>query len=59
MISEPLRLPPRLDHVRHLPGLAFQFFEQFDVVGVGSPACEVEQVVGLVPPRLEPVWAGR
>ena len=57
--SKPFRLPPGLDHVRHLPGLVFQFFEQLNVVGVTGPACEEQQVVGLVPPRLEPVGASR
>ena len=55
--SQPLGSPPRLDHVGHLPGLILEFLEQLDVVGVGRPAREKQQVVGLVPPRLEPVRA--
>ena len=53
--SKPVSLPSRLDHVRHFPGLLLQLFHQLDVVVVAGPTCEVEQVVGFVPPRLEPV----
>ena len=51
-------LPPGLDHVCHLPSLLLQFLEPLDVV-VGGPTGEIEQIVGLVALRLEPVWAGR
>jgi hypothetical protein len=57
--SQAFRPPPRLDHVGHVPGLLLQLLEQLDVVGVGGPPREKQQIVGLVPPRLEPVGAER
>lgn len=58
-LSESFGLPSCLDHVGHVAGLLSEFFEKVDVVIIVGTACEEEQVVRLVAPRLEPVRSKR
>lgn len=45
-----------LYNVRHVAGLFLEFLEEFLVVGIDRAAGKIEQVLGLVPPCLEPIW---
>ena len=49
---------PGLDGVGQIAGLGLELFEFLDVFVVFGPAGEEQELVGLVPPSLEPVGAG-
>jgi hypothetical protein len=48
---------PGLDDIRHVAGLFLEFLHEFLVVSIDGAAGEIQQILGFVAPRLEPIWS--
>lgn len=53
--SEPLGCQPGLDLVSHDARLVLEFLEKLVILVVTGPAGLEEEILGLVPPRLQPI----
>ena len=58
-LSKPLGGEFGLDLIGHDAGLVLEFLQAFVVLVVTGPAGLEEEILGLVPPRLQPVRPGR